>query len=426
MKTARPYQQQAIEYMRGYNTYLCDDCGLGKTFTSLRTLNDLGTAQRHNLVICRKTARLQWQEEILEEMPGVDVVFTDRVPYDFRANPAWYITYYNEINPNGILYTLGKVVWDGIILDEAHKIKNYHTQRSKHIVSLVGARKIALSATPIEKHGGELWPVLKWLDREYFPSYWKWVESMFEVSPGLYGGIDIGDPLDRDAYIREVSPYIIKRSKKQVDPDLPERVDITVPIEMGDEETKAWVELYAQRDVLVKIQDVELLIENALALHTRLHQLSVLPSLLGLDIKSSKFEWLKEFVEDHPDMRLVVFTRYNGVVQEVKRLFNAFVVAAGVDESQRFKKGDGNMLVGTIDSMSESLSLEMADAAIFMDQHWSSTQMRQAVDRIHRMNITEKKFVYYLTSSPTDDRVMDVVSGKVELQQMLLNFVHGK
>jgi SNF2 family DNA or RNA helicase len=426
MKIARPYQEEAADYMAEHNTYLCDDCGLGKTYTALRTIRLMGLASKHNLVICRKSARLQWQQEIEEEMPGVQVIHTSNIPYDFRKYPAWYIAYYDELHPQRLLYPLARTVWDTIIVDEAHKIKNHQAARTKHITNLNGGRRIALSATPVEKHGGELWPILKWLDNEKFPAYWKWVERTFEISAGYYGGLDIGDPIDVEAYRAEILPYIIKRTKKQVAPDLPERIDIEVPIQMSDSETMAWYEMYAQKDVLVKIEDKEFLIENALALHTKLHQLSVMPSLVGLSFQSSKLLWLAEFIEDHPGMRLLVFSRYREVVDVVARDHKAFRVMGGIDESERFKKGEGHILVGTIDAMSESLSLEMADAAIFLDSHWSTIQMRQAVDRIHRMNITEKKFIYYLIASPTDQHVMDVVQEKKDLQSLLLDFVHGK
>ena len=422
MKIPRPYQLEAIEHMKEHNTYLCDSCGLGKTLVGIESVRGL----KKNLVICRKSAKAQWKEAILEQLPDAEVIITNHYPFKFNEINAWFIAAPEELTPRSLLYPIARVVWNSIILDEAHMIKNYHTARSKNITKLAGARKIALSATPIEKHGGELWPVLKWLAPEKFPAYWKWVESMFEVSPGFYGGFDIGDPIDLVDYQAEVMPYIIRRTKGMVAPQLPPRIDIEVPIQMTDEQYAAYTEMAHAKDALVLIQDIELLITNALTLFTRLHQLSSLPSMLGLDITSAKMVWLKEFVEDHQDMRLLVFSRYREVVEYVRREFDAwgvFTVMGGINESERFKNGEGKILAGTLDAMSESLSLGMADAAIFIDQHWSSRVMAQAVDRIHRMDITDKKLVYYLRASKVDQKVMNVVQGKYDDQEMLLDFV---
>lgn len=429
MKTPRPYQQTAIDYMAEHNTYLCDACGLGKTLMSIQALIECGYAQGTNLVICRKSAKLQWKREIEDQVPNATVELTNHLPWNFGKHRAWYITHYDELTPKSILYPVGRHIWDGIIIDEAHKLRTHNIARTKNIINITGARKIALSATPIEHNGSELWGVLRWLDHDHFPAYWTWTYKYFEVKQGFWGGFEIGDPISTEAYRKEVAPYMIRRSKVEVAPDLPQRVDIEVPVQMDSDQFNVYTVVQEQRDVIVKIQDQELLITNALTLFTRLHQISTDPALLNIKAPSAKTLWVQEFVEDHPDMRLLIFTRYRGMVEilrEKLKRYGVFVVMQGTNEAERFQKGEGRLLVGTIDSMSESLSLEMADAAIFVDQHWSTTQMQQAVDRIHRMNIISKKFIYYLIGSDADQYVMDVVNGKLTDQQMLLEWLHGR
>lgn len=429
MKIPRPYQLQAIGHIANHNTYLCDECGLGKTLVAIEAVRAFGRAMRKNLVICRKSARLQWRDAILEQIPQADVIITNHYPYQFDKLDSWFITTPDELTPRSLLYPIGAVVWHTIILDEAHMIRNYQTARSKNITKLTGARKIALSATPVEKHGGELWPVLRWLAPDKFPaSYWKWVQSTFEMENGYWGGFDVGRPLDLVEYQAQMMPHVIRRTKKQVEPELPERIDINVPIQMTDEQYEAYNTLAESKDILVQIQDQEMLISNALTLFTRMHQVAVLPAMLDIEASSAKFDWLKDFIQDHPELRILVFSKYRRVVEEVYERFNeygVYTVMSGIDESEHFKAGDGKILAGTIDSMSESLSLEMADAAIFLDQHWSATKMTQAVDRIHRMNITERKLIYYLRSCDVDNYVMDVVEGKYGEHEMLLRFVQG-
>jgi len=431
MKTPRDYQQFAIDELANHNGYLCDACGLGKTLTSIEAVKAFGSADRLNLVICRKTARLQWKAEILDQVPNAEIVLTNHIPYDFKSHNAWYITTYDELTPRSILYPVARVVWNAIIIDEAHKLKNPSIPRTKNITKLVAGRRIPISASPIDKHGGELWPLLKWVAPESFPSYWKWVNKMFEVKEGYWGGYDIGAPLDLVEYQAEVMPWVIRRTKQQAAPELPERVDIPVFIEMTDAQQEVYAQIKGAQDALVEIEDRKLLIINALSLFTRLHQVASLPSMIGSTATSAKMNWLADFLEDNPEQRVLVFSRYREVVEEVRSRFgNSYgvycVMGGGVDESQHFKDGYGRVLAGTIDAMSESLSLEMADSAIFIDQHWSSIQMQQAVDRIHRMNITDRKFIYYLQSCKEDEKVMKVVNGKYDDQAMLLEFARGE
>lgn len=425
MKTPMPFQDLAINYMAQHNTYLCDECGLGKTLMAIEAVKAAGYAQGKVLVICQKSARGQWRDTILEQIPNAQVILTEHIPYKFQEINAWFITTYDELVPKSILYPVARVVWNSIIIDEAHKLRNATTARSKNITKLIGAQKIALSATPIEQHGGQLWPILKWLDRETFPAYWAWVTRTFEVSKGYFGGFNIGDPIDLVSYQAEVMPYVIRRSKVEVAPDLPEKIEAVIPVLMEGAQVEAYNTLYESIDALVDIQDKQLLITNALTLFTRLHQIAVLPALLGLKAPSAKIEWLADWLDNNPYHRVLVFSKYRDVIAHVHNMCGAFRVMKGIDESQRFKDGEGRILAGTIDSMSESLSLGMADAAIFLDQHWSSTKMQQAVDRIHRIDITSPKLIYYLDAADVDTRVMKAVTGKMTEQEMLLEFVHA-
>jgi SNF2 family DNA or RNA helicase len=431
MKVLRNYQQEASEWMSGHNTYLMDDCGLGKTITAIEAVKRAGLAGRKGLVICAKSARLQWRNEIWEQCPGANVIITDHLKWKFKEIDAWFITTYDECTPKRLLYPLNEVIWNFMIIDEAHRLKNNGTARSKNIRKLRAGRKIALSATPIEKHGGELWPVLHWLDREWFgESYWNWVEEHFEVKQGFYGGFEIGEPLDLLAYQARIMPFCIRRTKEDVAPELPEKILVDVDIEMTPRQKQIYQEIKLARDSLVTIEDKHLLIENALALFTRLHQVASLPSMVGFDLPSSKIEWLHEWLEDNKFLRCLVFSRYRAPIEYVYNHFQnhggVYRVMQGVNEAELYKNSHCRILAGTIDAMSESLSLEMADAAIFLDQHWSATQMKQAVDRIHRMNITGKKLIYFLQACPEDKKVMKVVNGKYDDQQMLLDFIRGR
>lgn len=430
MKTPMHFQETAIQRGLSYNTYIADACGLGKTLDAVEIGKRMGA--KKVLVVCPKSVRGQWDATIKEQI-GEDtpVIWTNHIPFNFQEINAWFLIAYDELTPRGLLYPVAGVLWDLLIIDEAHRIKNHSSGRGKNLIKLTGARKICLSATPAEKNGSQLWTALHFLDPEKFPYYWPWVNKTFHTRPNFFGGPPIvGEPKNLQKLQDEISPYIIRRSKEEVMPELPEKIISTIPVPMGEEQTKLYQTIKKADDVLVQIQDQELLITNGLTLFTRLHQVSVLPSLLKLDAPSTKFLWLDEFLEDHPDQRVLVFSRYREVVEYVWQRYTdkygVFIVMEGINDAPRFVEGEGRILAGTIDSMSEGLSLEMADAAIFLDAQWSTIKMTQAVDRIHRMNIHSAKNIYYLISSDVDRRVLQAVDDKLDETEMVLRFIHGQ
>lgn len=427
MKIPRPFQQEAIDYGKDHNLYICDDCGLGKTLEAIEIVKAMGQEHRKILVVCPKASRVQWELAITEQVPDAQVIQTNHLKYKFNEINAWFITTYDELTPRSILYYVAQIVWSAVIIDEAHRLRNHQTQKAKNITKLWAARKIALSATPVEQHGGQLWSILQWLDHEEFgDSYWKWVKKTFESTLKYFGGVDIGAPKDFIKYQAQVMPYIIRRTKAMVAPDLPKKIEIPVYLQMEQDQKEVYNEVASAKDVLVNVHERELLITNALTLFTRLHQISVHPSLIGLDkVSSIKMEWLEEWLDDHKDLKVLIFSRYTGVIERIQAKYNCAVVMRGINQSERFKTTDERILAGTIDSMSESLSLGMADAAIFLDQMWSATRMQQAVDRIHRLDITTPKLIYNLIASKEDAKVMEAYTTKMTENDMLFSWLES-
>jgi SNF2 family DNA or RNA helicase len=422
MKTPRPYQVTAIQLALARNALIADVCGLGKTLDAVcaaRLFVGGMHGIRRILIVCPLRVRLQWVEEIRDQNPEAKVFVIDPgLPLDLqipeKPKPSgWYIVYYEGLARSA--KDLRPIVWDVIIADEAHRLKNRKTRWTIQLKTLTAIRKIALTATPQEKGPQDLWSPGNWLYPDVFTSYWKFFDHYVDVDEftnrpkGIKNEKQLASVLAR---------FMLRRTKEQVEPDLPPRIMQTVDVPMTLVQQKIYNEVSKSRDLTVKVegQTPILLIENVLTHIVRLQQISSWPPLLDFTSSSGKVNWVLDWLNDNPQEVVVIFCKFRGTVDALVRSIGKTkleVVVGGVQSvPERFVKGEVNILVGTIAAMGEGLNLQRADVALFVDQEWSTIKMTQAIDRIHRIGITGPKLVYYLRSTKTDDLVLRAIEKK--------------
>lgn len=427
MKTPYPFQVIGAEKMSSSTGFLlADECGLGKTITAIEAVKRARTSEKFKaLVVCPPSITAQWVDVIKSQDPGCEVGTTEYVPYDFKGFNGWAVTTYYELRDDTMLRALGSVVWDFIVADEAHKIKNRKTSFAKKIKKLSGVSTYALTATPMEKPS-ELWSLLHYIRPDLVEPYWAWVKKHLEVKDGWYTKWDIGDPLDPVAFGDYLRPFMLKRTKEEVMPNLPERMVFEIPVEMESKQKKIYEQIKQSKDIVVEVEDKELLIQNVLTLITRLQQVSTSPQLLGFPYGSGKLAWLTEFLDNNPNEPVAIFTRFRKVVETLVEKYKGAMVAGGINQSEEFGRGDYQYVFCVIaDSLQGVDGLQRADNAVFLDSHWSSTQMTQAIDRVHRMDIKNPKNVYFLHSTHEDRLVLNAVDRKWSQQQLVYYFIKG-
>jgi SNF2 family DNA or RNA helicase len=263
--------------------------------------------------------------------------------------------------------------------------------------------------------------MLNYVAPEEFKAYWHYVMGYLQVHEGYFERFIIGGPKDDGAFGALLRPYMLRRTKEEVAPQLPERIDIVEHVALGLKQGELYDAFKKQKDIVVVVDDKEMLIKNALVLLVRLQQLSAWPPLLDFPptVLSGKLEWLREFLEDHPDDRMVIFTRFRALALEIARVHNASLVIGG----QKELDGNPRLLVGTIDAMGEGLNLGWAKHAIFLDSHWSTIKMTQAIDRIHRIDVIEPKNIYLLWSSKEDLLVLKALEHKWSEAELVYHFI---
>jgi len=421
------YQEEAIAFATSRRgCVIADECGLGKTLVAVETAKRVRKLSKWRcLVLCPPSLVAQWVKFISEQDDGGPLIYTpSRLPVDYQALEGWIVNdYYALYNPT-VRERMQKVLWDLVILDEAHRIKNRQAKISRYCKKLNKVRSICLTATPMEAGAVDLWSLLNFLDRPSFPSFHAWTNKHLKVTKNYWGGFNYGNPKDEVAFGELVAPYILRRTKRDVASELPPRIDVPTRVDMLPAQLAIYNEIKTSDDILVDVEDQTLLIQNVLTLITRLQQVSLDPSLLGFKAKSGKLLWLEEFLDDHPNERVVVFTRFRDVALDLSRKYRAPHIVGG-DTSPTFSEDTFDLLFGTIDAMGEGLNLQRASTAVFLEGHWSTTKMTQALDRIHRVNISEPKIVYLLNSCKEDIIVYKAISKKWSKQEMVYQYLHG-
>lgn len=423
----REYQLEGYKWLSklaylGMGACLADDMGLGKTIEALTIIlsrANLGPA----FVLAPTSVCTNWYLESQKFTPSLNPVLfgpSDRKETIANLKPGDLI-----ICSYGILQKeismLAEINWATLILDEAQAIKNMGTIRSQAAMMLQGEFKMLMTGTPIENHLGELWNLFRFLN------------------PGLLGPINkfmekFGNPIqvdgDQEAKSRLsnlIRPFILRRTKGQVLKNLPPKTEITLNVELSEQE----LELYesSRRQALDNINKNEN--ENkaivVLAEIMKLRRLCCNPSLVApeLNIRSSKLTLLESIVNDlrengHKALIFSQFVDHLSIVKEmfIKKNISFKYLDGSTPVKQRnkaideFQGGEADFFLISLRAGGQGLNLTAADFVIHLDPWWNPAVEDQASDRAHRIGQTKPVTIYKLITSNTIEEKIVQLHGK--------------
>lgn len=470
--TPRPYQLEAIDRAVRSSYLLADECGLGKTLTAIEAIKAL-TAQHNKpaLVVIPKPLKAQWVKALTRQ--GVEAArialldakgATLASEPEKKPDPTWLsfvatlkpVSAYNK--PPVILAhyeavvkhlpELSKLTYCLIVADEAHKIKNRKAKRTEALKKLSSLRRLALTGTPFDRNPADVWSILNWLDPRFFTSYWRFFDAHVAykevpIKPRRTASGQIVSSVktpvgvaDHERFARVLRQYSLRRLKTDVRADLPEKITQYVDVALNDDQAKLYKKLSEAEDLEVMLDeatDLSVVMPILLTKILRLIQCTTDPALLEAKASSAKLEWLQEWLEANPDQPVIVFTRFRETALKIAEQIKANedinadpVVIIGSSKRPEIT-GNERIIVGTIAAMGEGLDLPHINTAIFVDCEWSSILMTQAIDRIHRINITATKHIIYLKAPNTvDELLLDAVEGKWSTMQLVQSFIRGE
>lgn len=414
MPELSPYQVEGARWLAvKRRAILADRVGLGKTAQAIRACDLLGLGRV--LVIAPKTLLHNWAREIGQWSSGDVYVLTTR---NNPTSARWHVTNY-EVAVRRNLLGGG---WDGLIVDEAHRIKNRKAQRTRAVFAL--ARRVPnvflLTGTPLLNRPDELWALLHAVAPKAFSSYWRWVDKHCLQETVVAGGRPVATKvvgvIDDDALRRELADYMLMRDASVI--DLPERLEETVRVWLYPRQGRQYEQM--RRTYMADLGNEVLIAQNALTRLLRLQQLALDPRLIGGDSRGAKTDAVLEFVEDHPDERVLVFSTFKTFVRLLKdELASRGIEAVTITGDQtprerqeaadRFQAGEARVLIGTYDAMSEGLNLQAADVVMHANKPWVPSLVEQAEARALRRGRTQPVTVVSVVADGTVDTYIEEV-----------------
>ncbi|WP_434391352.1 SNF2-related protein [Melittangium boletus] len=431
--TLRDYQVEGHAWLSrvaawGAGACLADDMGLGKTVQAIALLVDrarLGPA----LVLAPTSVSLNWVEELRRFAPGLrPVLYADQADRaaclrKLKGKDVLIVSY-------GLLVrdaaALGAVAFATLVADEAQALKNPNTRRARAARQLTAGFRVALSGTPLENHLGELW-------------------SLFSiVFPGLLGSWEqfrerFASPIERGkhpeasaALARVISPFLLRRTKREVARELPSRTEIQVPVALSEEEWTLYEDARLAAVAEVSEQGKGVRDEQqrfqVLAALTRLRLLASHPRLHDPEsaVASSKMRRLLELLEElrSEGHRALVFSQFTShlalVREELERggfsfqyLDGSTPAGARAQRIQAFQEGAGDVFLISLKAGGTGINLTAADYIIHLDPWWNPAVEDQATDRAHRIGQTRPVTVYRLIARGTiEEKILSLHTDK--------------
>jgi superfamily II DNA or RNA helicase len=433
----RDYQREALgwfEFLRrfGFGGCLADDMGLGKTVMVLallearRTSRERG-APRTSAAIVPRSLVFNWIEEARRFAPDLRIL-----DYTGEARATTSIDDYDLLlTTYGTLRRdaarLATQAFDYVILDEAQAIKNATTASAKAARVLRARHRLALSGTPIENHLGELWSLFEFLNPGFLGPAAAF--GRIVTGPGRAERADIA------LIARALRPFILRRTKEQVAPELPEKVEQTIHCELEGPQRKFYDELrthYRQsllRAVATKgLNRSKLQILEALL---RLRQAATHPALVdpGREGESSaKFDLLLARLRELADEghKALVFSQFTTLLGLLRpRLDEAGIVYEYLDgrtrdrasRVERFETDERcPVFLISLKAGGVGLNLTAADYVFLLDPWWNPAVEAQAIDRTHRIGQAKHVFAYRLIARDTvEEKIAELQESKREL-----------
>ncbi|MEN6411325.1 MAG: DEAD/DEAH box helicase [Veillonellales bacterium] len=440
----RDYQKTGFKWLKTLASYglggiLADDMGLGKTLQVLTfILSEKATSSRPCLVIAPTSLLYNWQEEVLKFTPELNVTVitgqqSDRLEQLRHIDQTdLVVTSYGLLKRDIAFYETKS--FHACFLDEAQHVKNPNTLNAKSVKKIKAKNYFALTGTPIENTLTELWSIFDFLMPGYLRTHKAFI-SRFEAPI-----IKNGDQTALRELGRHISPFILRRMKKAVLKELPEKVESKMVNEMTAEQSKlyaAWL-LQARTEFETEVQahGFEKSRIKILSLLTRLRQICCHPSLFIENYHGGcgKLDMLLELLKDAVSggHRILLFSQYTGMLSLIQPQLAAMKMTYHyLDGSTKaedrvklvhaFNAGEKNIFLISLKAGGTGLNLTGADMVIHYDPWWNPAVEDQATDRAYRIGQKNSVQVYKLiTKNTIEEKIYSLQQKKKELINSLI------
>ncbi|MEY4578199.1 MAG: hypothetical protein RL701_2902 [Pseudomonadota bacterium] len=436
----RPYQHVGVAFLQhlrecGAGGVLADDMGLGKTLQTIAHLcveHESGRAELPSLIVAPTSLVGNWQREVAKFAPGLTVCVLhgrERVSRreESKRSDICITTYPVLLRDEEFFHAQS---YHYVILDEAQTIKNHRSRAHASVSNLTSSHRLCLTGTPIENGLEELW-------------------SLFDfLMPGLLGDelafrqfyrIPIEQHRDRErlaALRSQVSPYMLRRLKREVATELPEKTEIVRAVELRGKQRELYesIRVAVHQDVrsAIRKMGVQGSTVKILEALTKLRQLCCDPRLLKSSLahgvrESAKYDLFFELLEGllAGGHRVLVFSQFTSMLallaQGLQTRSIKYVTLTGSTQNRQkpvdaFERGEADVFLISLKAGGTGLNLVSADTVIHYDPWWNPAAQDQATDRAYRIGQKRQVFAYNLvTAGSVEERMLALQQRKREL-----------
>ena len=442
----RNYQKTGFRWLKtmqqyGFGGILADDMGLGKTVQMISLLLDAKEQGETapSLVVCPASLIYNWRDEFARFAPTLRVCpvvgdkdTRERLLADVSDTDV-LITSYDLLKRDKEFYAAHSFAYH--ILDEAQYIKNASTLSARVNKSIRSRHRFALTGTPIENRLSELWSIFDFLMPGFLYSYPRFRERLERPI------VHEGDSAALARLDKLVSPFILRRLKKDVLTELPEKHETVIRVPLtGEQRTLYAANVQLLRDELTS-KGLSHNHITVLSMLTRLRQLCCSPSLCYEHYRGehAKIEACLELIHEAIDggHKVLLFSQFTSLLDLLRERLQTEGIAfyelrGSTPKEQRaalvesFNREDVPLFLISLKAGGTGLNLTGADVVIHFDPWWNLSAQNQATDRAHRIGQTRTVQVYKLIASDTiEDKILQMQHAKQALADAVVHEGEG-
>ncbi len=440
----REYQVDGVKWLynidkTGFGGILADEMGLGKSIQTIYYIKELLKENKDYkfLIVAPTSLAYNWENEF--QKFGKDIKY--KVISGVRAKRRMDL---EDSQDNVLITTYGllredKEIYETMnfktmIIDEAQNIKNVNTEVTKTVKSIKANTKIALTGTPIENSLLELWSIFDFIMPGFLAN--------LQTFDRKYKIRDINEDDDKINNLNKlVSPFIMRRRKKDVIKDLPDKIENNIYVDLTKEQKKIYLaeleKVNQEMNEIMASGGITKARFLILQLLTKLRQIVIDPRILYKDYKGGSGK-LDEFVKVVSEMvenghKMLVFTSFKTGLELAKSELDkigitSYTIDGSVSSKKRmemvdkFNSDNTNVFFIMLKAGGTGLNLTSADVVIHLDLWWNPQAENQATDRAHRIGQKNVVQVVHLVSKGTiEEKILDLQSKKKLLSDKLLD-----
>lgn len=412
-KKLMPYQVEGIKFLEQSNgrALLADEQGLGKTIQAAAFVKLHKGELFPAIVVTKTTLKLQWMWELFRwvDTRRVQIINSSKE----KAVPGFdiYVCTYDLLKTAD---TFDYIEPKTLVLDECQAIKNHLSGRAK-AVQVIAKRCeyfLALSGTPIKNNAGEYFTVLNLLQPRLFSEYNRFIRDWCDSYETMYG-YKVGGLSQAERFHELTRDFILRRTKSEVLPDLPELSRRFHHVELNKKFNAAYGQAVRELEELYYQED-----DSSDGIAAKIAVMTKMRKITGL----SKVTECVEFVADHilsTNRKIVVFVHHHSVADLLQLKINEYLKPLGLHEVmllnaqqnsdkraqvvKDFETNDAKILIASTLAAGEGLNLQFISDSVMLERQWNPSNEEQAEARFHRFGQRNPVTVTYMLASETID-----------------------